>query len=66
MSTNTQRAASIHRFGNKVAISFSDTGTLYLTPDMALNLAKELETFAKDCQNTKFTSSQLNTVNITE
>ncbi len=65
-NTNTERTASLHRFNNKVALCFNTTHQLYLTPEMALKLAKELETFAKDVQTTKFTSSQLNTVHLEE
>ncbi len=65
-NTNTQRNASIHRFHNKVALSFSSTDQLYLTPEMALKLSEQLAIYAKDCQSTKFTSSQLNTVTIDE
>lgn len=65
-NTNTEQNASLHRFNNKVALCFHSTHQLYLTPEMALKLAKELETFAKDVQTVKFTNSQLNTVEITE
>lgn len=63
---NTEKHASLHRFSNKVALSFSSTKQLYLTPEMALKLSKQLEIYAKDCLTTKFTLSQLNTVNIDE
>lgn len=46
----TQSHARIHRFHDKVAISFPDTETLYLTPEDAEALAHELAAFAANIQ----------------
>lgn len=37
----------LHQFNGSVAISFPDTKQLYLTPEMANQLANELKRFAK-------------------
>lgn len=61
----TQENASLHRFHNLVAVSFTDTNTLYLTPELAQKLSDQLAIYAKDCNTTRFVNSQLNTVEIT-
>lgn len=50
MPVKTQSFARIHRFHDKVAISFSDTDTLYLTSEDAEAIAHELATFAANVQ----------------
>lgn len=42
----TQTTSRIHAFGKLVALSFPSTEQLYLTPEHARNLAKELKRFA--------------------
>lgn len=44
----TQTKARIHSFNNKVALSFPDTEQLYLTAEMANQLANELKRYAKN------------------
>jgi hypothetical protein len=46
----TQSRARIHRFYDKVAISFPDTETLYLTAEDAEAIAHELAAFAVNIQ----------------
>lgn len=43
----TQKIARVYRFHDQIALSFTDTETLYLTPEMAEGLAKELNVFVK-------------------
>ncbi|MBD3262638.1 MAG: hypothetical protein GF334_13375 [Candidatus Altiarchaeales archaeon] len=47
---NPQGRARIHRFHELVAISFSDTETLYLTPENAEAIGHELAAFAANVQ----------------
>lgn len=58
--------ARIHRFRDLVAISVGETPTLYLTPEMAREIASILETYADDVQCTNFSRSALTAVVIEE
>ena len=51
--TKSQKTARLHRFNDKVALSFPSTQQLYLTPEMANQLANELKRFAKNCSEKK-------------
>lgn len=46
---NIQKKARIHKFHDLVALSFTDTKQLYLEPQDARILARELIRFANEC-----------------
>lgn len=56
--------ASVHRFGDKVAVSVGDGSTTYLTPQQAKKLAKALNACAKSVLTEKFVDSHFGTVEI--
>ena len=60
--TTPQESAELHRFHEKVALSFEDTHTLYLTPNMARLVAEALTQLADDCDAVKFTKSNISTL----
>ena len=61
-----QETFRMHRFRDTVAIHFSDTKTLYLTPAMAHTLGEFMQEFALDVHNTAFTDSALTTKTVTK
>jgi len=50
MAGTTETHSRVHTFGSRVAISFSSSDTMYLTPEDALALSTELRRFAKGCK----------------
>ena len=54
----------IHRFHDMIAFDTEHTHTIYLTPELAYQLAAVLQRYATDCETTKFTESQLGTKEI--
>lgn len=59
----TQERIRIYRFHDLVALSFDDTETLYIEPDNAKALARELKRFADECnkcnRDTKWFSARI-------
>jgi hypothetical protein len=62
----TTEYASIHRFNEQVALSIGEGKTMYLTGDMAMQLAQTLTACARDICRTKFTSSNFRTTAVHE
>jgi hypothetical protein len=61
-----QKTARVHRFREMVAVHFTDTETLYLSPDLARQLAAELTRYALDCNSVAFSRSEIGTTNVGE
>lgn len=58
--------ASVHRFGDSVAVYVGDGQTAYLTPPQAKKLAKALNTCARSCMTESFVKSAFLTVEVKE
>ena len=59
------KSAYIHRFRDKVAISLPDKGpTVYLTPKEARQIAKALNTCARDVKNLSFSASEFTSTSV--
>ena len=56
----------IHRFRDKVAISFDGTDTIYLSHEQADKIGDYLKYYAEDVELVKFTQSKAGTNFVTE
>jgi len=62
-----KQVARLHRFKDQVAIEITySTGTVYLTPENALEIADGLIDLANDIKSTTFTKSTKTTKTITD
>lgn len=58
--------ASVHRFGDQVAVSVGNGSTTYLSHRQANALAKTLKTCAQSVKTEKFVNSNFGTVDVPE
>lgn len=59
------KGAYIHRFRDKVAVSLPSKGsTVYLTPKEAQQIAKALNTCARDVKARSFTASEFSSTSV--
>lgn len=61
---NTNRAR-IHRFRDSVALYTPGSETVYLSADMAEQLAEQLATYADNVRSTRFSESSIGTATVT-
>lgn len=52
------QSAIIYRYFDKVSISLSDLQTVYLAPDMAIDIANALQATANSCKVEEFKNSK--------
>jgi len=64
--SESNSVASVHRFGEKVAVYVGTGETVYLTADQAKNLAAALSSCAANISVCKFTDSNFGTETIKE
>lgn len=56
---HVQKQARIHRHHERIALDFTDTETLYLSPAMASTLAEELQLFVMNSRGDKWPVTRL-------